>query len=162
MVPRIEETRLPGVGVRYSFVTADGVRVSVLHHRTGHRELYVSGPDDPDTAEEVLDLDTAEARTLAELMGGSQVVTDLDRLQQVVPGMALDWLEVEPGSPAAGRTIGQLEVRKSTGVTIVTVLRDGGHEPSPGPDFVLEVGDTAVVVGSPEACGRVRDLLRGT
>lgn len=161
MVPRIEETRLPGVGVRYSFVTADGVRVSVLHHRTGRRELYVSTPDDPDTAEEVLDLDSAEARTLAELMGGSQVVTDLDRLQQVVPGMALDWLEVEPGSPAAGRTIGQLEVRKSTGVTIVTVLRDGGHEPSPGPDFVLEIGDTVVVVGPPEACGRVRDLLRG-
>lgn len=161
MVPRIEETQLPGVGVRYSFVTGDRVRVSVLHHRTGHRELFVSPPEDPDTAEQVLDLSTSEARTLAELMGGSQVVADLDRLQHVVPGMALDWLEVEPASPAAGRTIGQLEVRKSTGVTIVTVLRDGEHEPSPGPDFGLEAGDTVVVVGPPEACARVRDLLRG-
>lgn len=160
MVPRIEETRLPGVGMRYSFVTADDIRVSVLHHRTGRRELFVSVPEDPDTAEQVLDLNPGEARTLAELMGGSQVVADLDRLQEVVPGMALDWLEVEATSPATGRTIGQLQVRKSTGVTIVAVLRGTGYEPSPGPDFVLERGDIAVVCGPPDAIGRVRDLLR--
>lgn len=34
---RIEETTLPGVGVRYSFLTTDGERVSVLHHHGGHR-----------------------------------------------------------------------------------------------------------------------------
>lgn len=161
MSPQIEETRLPGVGVRYSFTTVGGRRVSVLHHRTGRRELFVSHPDDPDTSEEVLDLDTEGARTLAELLGGSRVVTDLDRLQQVVPGMALDWLEVEPDSHAAGRSIGQLEIRKSTGVTVVTVLRDSQHDPNPGPDFVLRPGDTAVVIGPPGACARVRDLLRG-
>ncbi len=161
MPPRIEETRLPGVGIRYSFRTRDGRRVSVLHHRTGRRELFVSEPDDPDTAEEILDLDTEEARTLAELMGGSRVVADLDRIQQVVPGLALDWLQVEEHSPAAGRSIGQLEVRKSTGVTIVTVLRDGEHALSPAAEFVLEPGDTAVVVGPPDAIRRVRDLLRG-
>ncbi len=157
---RIEETRLPGVGVRYSFTTADGYRVSVLHHRTGHRELFVSSPEDPDTAHEVLDLDTEGARTLAELLGGSRVVADLDRLQEVVPGMALDWLDVEADSRADGRTIGQLEVRQATGVTIVTVLRDGEHDPNPGPDFVLRAGDTAVVLGPPDAIRRVDDLLR--
>lgn len=160
-MPEIEETRLPGVGVRYAFTTDDGRRVSVLHHRTGHRELFVSPPDDPDRAEPVLDLDGDEARTLAELMGGSRVVTELDRLQQVVPGLALDWLEVEAGSPAAGRSIGQLEVRRTTGVTIVTVLRGSEHVPTPMPDFVFEPGDTAVVVGPTDAIRRVRDLLRG-
>ncbi|MGH3442027.1 MAG: cation:proton antiporter regulatory subunit [Nitriliruptorales bacterium] len=157
---QIEETRLPGVGVRYSFTTDDGHRVSVLHHRTGHRELFVCPPDDPDTAEQVLDLHGDEARTLAEVLGGSRVVTELDRLQQIVPGLALDWLEVEEKSPAAGRSIGQLEVRRSTGVTIVTVLRDAEHTPSPSADFVFAAGDTAVVVGPPESIRRVRDLLR--
>lgn len=161
MSPQIRKTQLPGVGVRYSFETAAGRRVSVLHHRTGHRELYVSRADDPDAAEQVLDVDSEEATTLAELIGGPRVVADLDRLQQVVPGMALDWLDVEPDSPAAGRSIGQLEVRKTTGVTVVAVLRGEKHLPSPSPDVVFEPGDTAVVVGPPDACRRVRDLLRG-
>lgn len=156
----IEETRLPGVGVRYSFTTDDGRRVSVLHHRTDRRELFVCPPDDPDTAEEVLDLDGDDARTLAELLGGSRVVTELDRLQQVVPGLALDWLEVEAASPAAGRSIGQLEVRKSTGVTIVAVLRDSEHIPNPAADFVFQADDTAVVIGPTDAIRRLRDLLR--
>lgn len=161
MAPHIEETRLPGVGVRYSFETSDARRVSVLHHRTGHRELFVSSPEDPDAAEQVLDLDGEEANTLAELLGGSRVIADLDRLQQVVPGMALDWLDVEAGSPAAGRSIGQLEVRRTTGVTILTVLRAGRHIPNPTPEVVFEPDDTAVVVGPPEAIRRVRDLMRG-
>ena len=160
MSPKIDETRLPGVGMRYSFTTDDGRRISVLHHRTGRRELFISERDDPDRAEQVVDLDTEEARTLAELMGGSQIVTDVDRLQQVVPGLALDWLEIERRSPAEGRTIGQLEVRKTTGVTILTVLRGNEAVPTPGPDFVLEAGDTAVVVGPTDAIRRVRDLLR--
>ncbi|MDP9021971.1 MAG: cation:proton antiporter regulatory subunit [Actinomycetota bacterium] len=160
MAQRVEETQLPGVGMRYSFTTASGQRVSVLHHRTGHRQIFVSHPDDPDAATEVLDVEGPEARLLAELLGGSQVVADLDRLQHVVPGLALDWFEVEPGSPAAGRSIEQLAVRKTTGVTIVTVLRDGQYIPSPGGELVLQPGDTAVVVGPPEAIRRVNDLLR--
>lgn len=160
MPPEIEETRLPGVGVRYSFTTVEGRRVCVVHHRTGRRELLLGPPGDPDAAHPVLELDGDEARTLAELMGGSRVVTDLDRLHQVVPGMALDWLEVEVGSPAAGRSIGQLQVRRTTGVTILTILRGGEHVPNPTPDLVLEEGDVAVVVGPPEAVRRLRDLLR--
>lgn len=159
-MPRIEETPLPGVGVRYSFTTRDGRQVSVVHHRTGHRELYVSSREDPDRSTAVLDLDDEEARTLAELLGGSQVVSDLERLQDVVPGMALDWVTVEADSPAAGRSIGQLGVRRATGVTIVSVLHEGEQHPNPGPDEVLHPGDTVVVCGPPDAIRRVRDLLR--
>jgi TrkA domain protein len=36
-VPEIEETLLPGVGVRHEFTTAAGERLTLLTHRTGRR-----------------------------------------------------------------------------------------------------------------------------
>jgi len=55
-VAEIEQTQLPGVGVRYEFTTADGLRIGVVHHRAGRRELFVCTPEDPDSAIVTLDL----------------------------------------------------------------------------------------------------------
>ncbi len=161
VVREIEETALPGVGVRYSFVSSKGQRLSVLHHRSGRRELFVEVAGDPDAARLVLDLDERDSRILGELLGESRVVPDFERLQQTVGGMTLDWLTVEPASPAAGRTIGELAVRSSTGATVVSVLRGEEQIPNPAPDVRLEAGDIAVVIGVPESCRRARDVFRG-
>lgn len=160
MVREIEEARLPGVGVRYSFVSSRGQRLTVLHHRSGRREVFVEAPADPDASRQVLDLDERDSRILGELLGGSRVVPEFERLQQTIGGLALDWLTVEGGSSAAGRSIGQLAVRRSTGVTIVSVLRGDAQIPNPGPELQLEAGDIAVVIGSPDNLRRVRDLFR--
>ena len=48
----VEETKLPGVGVRHDFATSSGQRVGVLLHRTGQRELLVYDEDDPDSCTE--------------------------------------------------------------------------------------------------------------
>ncbi len=37
----IEETPLPGVGVRHEFTTANGERLAVLTHRNGRREIAI-------------------------------------------------------------------------------------------------------------------------
>lgn len=155
----IHETPLPGVGVRYSFTSSTGKRLTVLHHRSGRREVFVEQPGDPDASRPVLDLDERDGQILAELLGGSRVVPDAQRLQQGIGGMTLDWLTVEAGA-AAGRTIGELAVRRTTGATIVSILRGDQQLPNPGPEVGLEVGDIAVVVGSTDACRRARDLFR--
>lgn len=157
---RIEESTLPGVGVRYTFEAESGQRVSVLLHHSGHREVYVSDAADPDRSREVLDLEEDDARVLADLLGGTQVVQEIHTLQQDVEGVAIDWLQIEADSPAVGRTIGQLEIRGTTGVTIIAVLRAGEALPAPGPDFKLQPGDTAIVVGDPADCRRAQDLFR--
>jgi TrkA domain protein len=160
MVKDIEETPLPGVGVRFAFESSSGQRIAVLHHHGGRREVFLQDPDETDASQEVLDLDEDDGWTLAELLGGSRVTREIDRLQQAVEGLAIDWLPVEPGSPAAGRTIGQLQIRRTTGVTVVTILRGNQALPAPGPEFSLESGDTLVVFGAPGDIRRVHDLVR--
>lgn len=161
MTREIEESTLPGVGVRYSFVASTGRRVSVLLHHSGHREVFVDDPEDPDRSREILDLDEQDSRVLADLLGGTRVVQDVHEVQQDVEGVTLDWLPINAGSEADGRTIGQLDVRRATGVNVVALLRAGEALPAPGPEQELAAGDTVIVVGAPEDCRRAQDLFRG-
>ncbi|MDX1449099.1 MAG: cation:proton antiporter regulatory subunit [Acidimicrobiia bacterium] len=156
---RIEETQLPGVGVRYEFVTEDGERVGVVHHRGGRREMFVCRAEEPDSVALSLDLNDDEAHTLGEMMGVATVVEKLDSLQQSIEGLAIDWLTVDPGTPYAGRTIGDARIRTRTGVSVVAVIRGSMPFPAPGPEFHVEEGDTLVVVGTPKGITAVTDIL---
>ena len=40
MPSELRETRLPGVGTKFTFETAHGSRVTVIQHVDGTRELY--------------------------------------------------------------------------------------------------------------------------
>lgn len=150
-MPRIEETQLPGVGLRHDFTTRSGDRVGVITHRTGRRELLIYDRGDPDSCRDVVRLDEDEGHVLAEALGGSQVAESLGTmLQQSVEGLTIDWLSVGSSWECAGRTVAETELRARTGVTIVAVVRDGETVASPGPDFRIEAGDTLVVVGTPD------------
>jgi K+:H+ antiporter subunit KhtT len=156
----VHEIQLPGVGVRLEFETVEGARLAVVHHRTGERDLFVYDADDPDVGRELVRLGPDDSRTLAELLGVSQVARDLAELQQGVEGLAVDRLPLAAGGPFAGRTIGDTEARTRTGVSIVAVLRQDRAFPAPGPDFVLEAGDVLVVVGTPRGIEALSVLLR--
>ncbi|MEX0757583.1 MAG: TrkA C-terminal domain-containing protein, partial [Acidimicrobiia bacterium] len=132
---KIEETQLPGVGVRYEFLTEDGERVGVVHHRGGRREVFVCTADEPDSVAMTLDLSDDEAHTLGEMMGVATVVEKLVGLQQSIEGLAIDWLTVDAGTPYVGRTIGEARFRTRTGVSVVAVIRDTTPFPAPGPEF---------------------------
>ncbi len=156
----VNETKLPGVGVRYDFVASDGQRVGVIHHRGGRREIVLFDLGDPDASVGVVRLDEDDSRTLAELLGSSQVVKELADLQQDIEGLAIDWLPVIDGTPFAGKPIGDTRARSRTGTSIVAVLRDDEAHPAPGPEFVLSPGDTLVVVGTPRGIEELAVLLR--
>ena len=137
----VQETQLPGVGIRYDFLTSEGEHVGVLVHRGGRRELLLYDRDDPDSCRAVIRLERDDTRTLADLLaqGG--------------------WLTLPPTAAAVGRTLREAALRSETGVSIVAIVRGDETVPAPGPDFILEPGDTAVVVGTPQGIERLAALL---
>jgi len=144
----IQQTALPGVGLRHDFTTRAGRQLGVVTHRSGRRDLLLYDRADPDACQEVVQLTDEEADALAELLGAARIVEGLPALQQQVEGLAIDWLPIRPGSPYAGRTIADTQARTRTGVSIVAVLRDATAVPAPAPDFQFQPGDTLVVVGT--------------
>lgn len=147
---RIHETELPGVGVRQEFDTAGGVRVGVLTTRSGRRELLLYDREDTDACRAVVHLDPEDSATLVGLLGAGRVTDSAAPLQKL-EGLAIDWLTVTDGSPLAGRTIAESNVRRTTGANIVAIIRGTETNPSPGPDDELRPGDVLVSVGTPEA-----------
>ncbi|MDQ3803945.1 MAG: cation:proton antiporter [Acidobacteriota bacterium] len=81
------------------------------------------------------------------LVGASEVADAL-------AGASTETLLVEPNSPAAGKTIGELGLRTKTGVTIIAVVREGRTEINPGPQLELQADDVLVLLGGPEQIDR--------
>jgi TrkA domain protein len=156
---KIEETRLPGVGVRHDFMTGSGDRIGVLAHRSGDRELLIYDRRDPDRCSRTVRLDEHDSRTLAELLGGDEVTERVANLKQSVEGLTIDWLSIRPGSPYSGATIEELQVRQRTGVSVVAVVRARRTIAAPGPELRLESGDV-VVVGTPEGVRQAFEALQ--
>lgn len=158
-MPKIEETPLPGVGIRHEFISEDGSRIGVIHHRSGRRELFYCDAEDLDSVSHTLNLSDDDSHALSEALGGSTVVANLTSLQQQVEGLAIDWLGVEKGTPYAGKSMGDARIRTRTGVSVVAVIRGDQAFPAPGPDFLVEADDTLVVVGTPEGIKSVTEIL---
>lgn len=66
---------------------------------------------------------------------------------------------LEAGSPAADRSIRELDLRSATGVTIIAVVREGRATTSPPPDMALRVGDVLVLVGPHAGLDKARAAL---
>jgi TrkA domain protein len=72
----IEETHLPGVGVRYDFVTEQGDRLGLVVLESGERDLLICDEEDPDAAR-TLRLAERDLVRLGEILGMSVNRTDL-------------------------------------------------------------------------------------
>lgn len=156
----VEQTRLPGVGMRHDFVTRGDRRVGVIAHRAGHRELIIYAENDPDAVAETVRLEEDDAFTLAELLGASTVTKALSEIRQSVEGLSLDWLPIGERWWCSGHTIADSQMRRRTGVSIVAIIRGDETIPSPEPHERLLAGDTVVVVGTPQGLQRAVALLQ--
>lgn len=160
-MPEIEETNLPGVGIRHDLVTRNGDRLGVITHRTGRRQLLVYDRDDPDATREDIRLDEEEGHALAELLGGTTVTEHFSTVfQQSLEGLTIEWLTVGQDWACAEQTIGNTELRTRTGVSVIAVIRDGETVPAPEPDFTLSSGDAIVAVGTPAGLREATEVLR--
>ncbi len=63
----------------------------------------------------------------------------------------LEWLRLESGNTLINRSIGEAAIRRSTGVSVVGVLRNKELTPNPGPEFRFEKSDMVAIIGSEEA-----------
>lgn len=158
----IEETALPGIGLRHDFLTGAGRRVGVVSHRRGRRELVVYSERDPDAVEVVIVLAAEESDALAELLGAPRIIQRLTRLQEQAAGLVTEAVHVALSSPYDGRTIADTRARTRTGASIVAVTRPGHIVPSPAPDFRLSGGDVLVTVGTAEGVAGVRSIIAGS
>jgi TrkA domain protein len=159
MPVQMNETRLPGVGVKYALPLAGGGRLSVILHNDGKRELYYFGHADDDPRA-VITLDDDEARALGAVIGGAydrpKIVEDLE---MALGELQIEWVPVPDTSPCLGLTLAECAFRKDTGVTVIAILREPESISGAQPDDRLQQGDTVVTVGKAGQYPKFRRIL---
>ena len=161
MPVRVEETRLPGVGSKFTLRLDAGGRLAVILHNDGKRELYFfrRGQDDDPSA--VITLDDDEARQLGAVVGGAyerpKIVEDLE---MALGELQIEWIPVPDDSPWIGRTLAEAGFRAKTGVTVIAMLREPEPVSGAQPTDTIEQGDTLVTVGKAGQYSEFRELLR--
>ncbi|GIF65246.1 potassium transporter TrkA [Asanoa ishikariensis] len=156
---RVEQTSLPGIGVRHDFVTEAGRRLGVVSHRDGRRALIVYDRDDPDARLAAIPLTDDEAEALADLLGASLMLGQLAGLRDQAAGLLTEQIALPASSPFVGRPLGDTRARTRTSASIVATLRSAQVIPSPGPDFRFENGDVVVAVGTRKSLDALTRIL---
>jgi len=156
----INETRLPGVGIRFDFETLDGDRIVVVNHHSGRVEVLLCSEDDPDACHEILRLAKDDAKALVEVLGQSRVTEEVTHMQLSLEGLTIDWVDVESVSACANCTLHDIEHKDEEAASVVAVIREGKTIAAPPSTFVLEPGDVAIAVGTPEGVEALSHLLQ--
>jgi len=159
---RIEQTALPGIGVRYDIVTGSGRRIGVVVRRgTDDRELVIASRNDPDSCLASIPLTDDEADALAEILSASMIASQLSQLAEGIAGLFTEQIALGSSSPYVGRRLGDTRARTRTKASIVAVLRGGQVIPTPGPEFAFQANDVVVAVGTRKGVDGVADILAG-
>src|ERR1051326_3176883 len=72
----------------------------------------------------------------------------LDELGRYLAGTTADTVLVTDSSPAAGKSLAEIELRDRSGITVIAVVRDGVSTQNPSAEFRLAAGDILVLLGS--------------
>ncbi|HCA59115.1 MAG TPA: hypothetical protein DEP46_14165 [Blastocatellia bacterium] len=68
-------------------------------------------------------------------------------------------VQIRKGSPAIGRTLGEIDLRGRTGATVVAVVHEGDTKINPGAKCELFEGDIVILLGNGEEIAKAIDVL---
>jgi TrkA domain protein len=158
----LRETRLPGIGVKYTLRLHGGARLAVILHNDGIREIYYFRHTADDEPRAVIPLDDDEARQLGAVIGGAYERPKIvDDLEMALGELTIEWMPVPDTSPWIGKSLAEAGFRAKAGITIIAILREPEPVVGAKPEDVIQQGDTLVTVGKAGSYAAFRRLLAG-
>lgn len=146
-----KETDLPGIGKKFSIITSKGDKIAVVIHLTGKREIFYFEEGDFDDPVCDIVLNEEEANQLGSVLMGAYFKPEQEKIKEVLlPNLAIEWVKVNENSPLANKSIAQSQVRKRTGVTVISIIRGDKSIINPLPEEVIYPGDELVLIGTRE------------
>lgn len=87
--------------------------------------------------------------------------SSLEDLKPHLPDIEINSLRIAESSPAAGKTLAELELRKKYGVTLLAIRRDSQTLANPRAETSIIAGDVLIFLGSLEDIKQAEEFLRG-
>ncbi|MEM2924228.1 MAG: TrkA C-terminal domain-containing protein [Methanocellales archaeon] len=158
---QVEEAHLAGIGKRVTYKNVlSGDTIVVVARNDDVFELHIN----PDKIGKSISLKLAkdEAKSIGIFLGGllsSPGVVDV--LSHVITGdIAIDQISIKHGAKVVGKTISEIDLRKNTGASILSIIRQTQTITNPDPSEKILGGDVLITIGTSEQRDRARKILQ--
>jgi TrkA domain protein len=113
---------VPGIGRSYQMTGLNAGRITVVVHHSRRRVVYgLNAGTDQASAVELSD---QQAWKLGAVLGWAFFKPAVvEEVEAVFDDLLIDWVVLEPNSPGVDKSIAELEIRRTTGVTIIAIIR---------------------------------------
>lgn len=158
----IREIELPGIGRKFEMITRNNEKVVIVIHDDGRREIYQFDADDHDESISSVLFNDAEARKVAEILGGVVYKPKaLETVEMAFHDLVIEWFKVSPNALAVNRSILEVDIRNKYSVTVIAIMKKNlKNVVNPGPEAIIEAGDTLVLSGErTHLKAAIRELL---
>lgn len=168
MLSVIKEAELPGLGKKFEVTLDNGDQVVVVILDEGNREVYHFSKGEEDALSSVTMTDQ-EARQVGSIISGSFYQPHLlEKLETAVADLHIEWIQVEQDSEIAGKSIGEMGLRKNHGIIVIAAIEDKhkgkqcNSRINPGPSYIFTPGHTIVAAGVKDKMKQFEQMLKVT
>lgn len=135
----------------------------VIVQDDGKRELFHYDREEKEDSISNITLSDDEARNIAAILGGFiYQPKELESIEHSIGNdFRIKWANVEAESRAINQTIGEIDIRSRYSIMVIAIIKkDQSKLLNPGPDTLLEEGDTLVISGEKQLVKRaIEELL---
>ncbi len=155
----VRESDLIGIGKKFQIKTSYGDDMVIVIHDDGRREIY-SYDEEENESKCVMTLNDEESRQVAGIIGGlSYTPKAVETIELAIDDLLIEWYKVPSDSDSVKKSIGELEVRKKTGASIIAAIQEDTTIINPGPEYEISPGSTLIVAGKRNQIKLLKKIL---
>jgi TrkA domain protein len=152
----MNESELPGVGTKYWLDLRAGKRITIIRHESGRYEVALSTPDN-ELPEYFFEFEEEEAIEVGSILAQKVHQRIVEKMDVLIKNLIIEWFKVPNNFQS--KTIGDIQIRKRTGVSVVAILREKETIPGPGPQDSILPSDVLLIMGRKESIEAFKRLF---
>lgn len=152
----MNESELPGVGTKYWMKLENGKTITIIKHESGRYEIAYL-PQDNEIPEYYSEVTEEEAIEIGSILAQKIHQKIVEKMDILVKNLIIEWFKIS--SNFEPKTIGDIQIRKKTGVSVVAIIREKETIPSPGPQDHILPQDVLLIVGKKESIEAFKKLF---